>query len=139
MFMPTHIAAALVCATLTVGAAAVVPLAAVSHARMTTFLPKHGFSQTLGSKQAVGFFEEKNGRCQITLMVAEAFDEDSDRVPTSAARITTAIEPAQAVMVESVELSSLKITCGAEAKTVSVESPASSSRSPAIALDPGRL
>jgi hypothetical protein len=130
----SHISAFLAAAGLTAGAFAAAPAVAVSEAGMAKFLPLQGFSQTLGSKQAVGFFEEKGGRCRITLMVAEAFDEASDRTPPSATRITTTIEPEQSTTVESVELSSLKITCGADAKTVSVEASPSASSSPPIAM-----
>ncbi len=121
MFTLSRIAAFLAAATLTVGAVALMPASAAVGSDAMQFPPKQAFSQALGSKQAVGFFEEKNGRCHVTLMVAEAFDEVNGRMPASAARITTAIEPLQSTMVESAEALSLKVTCGADARTVSIE------------------
>jgi hypothetical protein len=120
MFTLSRIAAVLAAATLTVGAVAFMPaVAAIDIGKQLP--PKHAFSQALGSKQAVGYFESRDGRCVVSLMVAEAFDEVNGRMPASAARITTSIEPFQFTMVESAEEQSLKVTCGAEAKSVSIE------------------
>lgn len=41
-----------------------------------TFWPIEGISYQLGSKRAVGYFEPRNGKCQVTLMIAEAVDPD---------------------------------------------------------------
>jgi len=86
MFTLSRISAFLAAATLTVGAVAFMPAIAAVDSGALKFPPKQAFSQSLGSKQAVGFFEEKNGRCHVTLMVAEAFDEVNGRMPSSAAR-----------------------------------------------------
>jgi hypothetical protein len=90
--------------------------------RLTQVLPeRQAFSQSLGSKQTVGYFEARNGRCQVTLMVAETFDEYTKQVPASAARIVATIEPSQATTVESAERQMLTITCGPGARTVVLE------------------
>jgi hypothetical protein len=68
----------------------------------------------------VGYFDEKDGRCLVTLMVAEAFNESSDASPTSAARIRMTLEPMQSTQVESAESQVMMVTCGAMAKSVSV-------------------
>jgi hypothetical protein len=121
MYTFTRIAGFLASATLTAAAIAFMPAFAATGEPAPQFPPHQAFSQVLGSKQAVGFFEEKNGRCFVTLMVAEAFDEVNGRMPSSAARITASIEPSQSTMVESAESQSLKVTCGPQAKTVSIE------------------
>jgi hypothetical protein len=126
MFTLPRIAACLAAATLTIGAVTFMPALAASEKQAAQFPPRAAFSQTLGSKQAVGFFEEQDGRCKVTLMVAEAFDEVNGRMPGSAARITATIEPSQSTIVESAEAQSLKVICGADARTVSIETTVSS-------------
>jgi hypothetical protein len=121
MFTLSRIAVVLAASTLTVAAVMLIPADAATGPVMPVFGPNQAFSQTLGSKQAVGFFQEKDDRCLVTLMVTEAFDELNGRMPASAARITTDIEPHQSTMVESAEAQSLKVTCGEDASTVSIE------------------
>jgi hypothetical protein len=116
-----QIAAMVSAAVLSGGAVVLLPAFATSTNQIQELPQRAAFSQTLGSKQAVGFFQEKNGRCVITLMVAEALDEESDALPPSAARFTTTVEPAQSAMIESEEQFSMKVTCGPAAQTVLVE------------------
>jgi hypothetical protein len=119
-FSHARIAAFTAIATLVVAGVSFIPATAAVDKNVKMFAPKQAFSQPLGSKQTVGYFEEKDGRCFITLMVAEAFDENSGREPASAARIRMSLEPMQSTQVESAESQSLMVTCGANAKSVSV-------------------
>jgi hypothetical protein len=43
---------------------------------VATFRPIQGISFQLGSKRAVGYFEPRNGKCLVTLMIAEKVDPD---------------------------------------------------------------
>lgn len=120
MFTHARIAAFTAAATMVVIATSLIPATAAVDKTMSIFAPKQAFSQTLGSKQAVGYFEERNGHCLVTLMVAEAFDENSEAAPASAARIRVSLEPTHSAQFESAESKSLLVTCGAMAKSVSV-------------------
>ena len=51
-----------------------------------TFEPIQSISYLLGSKRAIGYFEDSEGQCRVTLMIAEAVDPDV-AMPTSAARL----------------------------------------------------
>jgi hypothetical protein len=119
-FTHTRIAALTTAAAVVVAGVSFIPATAAVEKSPKMFMPRQAFSQTLGSKQTVGFFEEKDGRCLVTLMVAETFDVNSDRTPASAARIRVSLEPMHSAQVESAESQSLMITCGAMARSVSV-------------------
>jgi hypothetical protein len=94
-----------------------------------TFWPIEGISYQLGSKLAVGYFEPRNGECQVTLMIAEAVDPDQAR-PSSAARLSLPIRPGGRASLASEEGRSIEITCGEGAQTVAVKCSASCSGRP---------
>jgi hypothetical protein len=88
------------------------------------FWPIEGISYHLGSKRAVGYFEPRNGECQVTLMIAEAVDSDQAR-PSSAARLLLPIRPGGRASLASEEGRSIELTCGEGAQTVAVKCSAS--------------
>jgi hypothetical protein len=94
--------------------------AAVSAAAGRTFGPIDAISYQFGSKRAVGYFDTSNGKCQITLMVAEAIDPEVAR-PVSAARLLFSIWPGESAGLASEEGPSMELTCGAGAQTVVVK------------------
>ena len=85
-----------------------------------TFRPIEGISYQLGSKRAVGYFEPRNGKCQVTLMIAEAVDPDQAQ-PSSAARLSFPMQPGESAALASDEGRSIELTCGAGAQTVAVK------------------
>jgi hypothetical protein len=87
---------------------------------VATFRPIQGISFQLGSKRAVGYFEPRNGKCLVTLMIAEKVDPDQAR-PSSAARLSLAMLPGQSAALASEEGTSMQLTCGAAAETVAVK------------------
>jgi len=112
------LAAGLAVATLTTGGIAL--SAAGIGIGATEFGPQQGFSQSLGSKQAVGYFMASSGRCNVTLMVSEALDDHSNVAPPSAVKFSVMLNPAESTEIASAENRSMTITCGAEAKTVAL-------------------
>jgi hypothetical protein len=87
---------------------------------VATFRPIEAVSYQLGSKRAAGYFEPRNGKCLVTLMIAETFDPDQAR-PPSAARLSLAMLPGQSAALASEERTSMELTCGAGAETVAVK------------------
>jgi hypothetical protein len=85
-----------------------------------TFGPIEDISYQLGSKRAVGYFEPRNGRCRLTLMIAEAVDPDEAQ-PSSAARLSLPMQPGESIALTSEEGQSIELTCGAGAQTVAVK------------------
>jgi hypothetical protein len=84
-----------------------------------TFQPIQAMSYVFGSKHLVGYFGSRDGKCQLTLMIAEVVDLDR-APPSSAARVNLSLAPGQATSLNSVEDAPLALTCGAGARTVQV-------------------
>lgn len=84
-----------------------------------TFRATQGLTYVIGSKRAVGFFQTVAGKCQLTLMIAEAVDPDVAQ-PPSAARMIVAMSPGQSLALGSAEGETMTATCGAGADTLEV-------------------
>jgi hypothetical protein len=67
-----------------------------------TFKPMQALTYTLGSKQAVGYFQQKDGQCTLTLMVAEALAPTSETA-LSAARVRLRMLPGEVAALASEE------------------------------------
>src|SRR5262245_64334337 len=85
-----------------------------------TFRSTEAMTYALGSKRAVGFFERQDGKCRVTLMIAEAVDLDVAR-PISAARLDMSMLPGQSATLGSEEREAMMVTCGSGAWTVAVK------------------
>jgi hypothetical protein len=120
--------AALAVAIATTGAAPAAFAGEASHSsNEAMYAPIQALSYTLGSKQAVGYFVNAQGECQVTLMVGEAVDLDLT-TPPSAARLRVALRVGQTVGLDSAEGHSLEMTCGPDAATLLVQA-----KAPAVA------
>jgi hypothetical protein len=85
-----------------------------------TYRQIDAISYVFGSKRAVGYFRGDAGKCQLTMMLAEAVDPEV-ATPTSAARLNLAMLPGQVADFMSVEGESMTLTCGPNADTVKVK------------------
>jgi hypothetical protein len=84
-----------------------------------TFKPLQALTYTLGSKQAVGYFQQKDGQCALTLMIAEALSPTT-AAALSAARVNLTMLPGQVADLASEEGQSIAITCGSYGGSVNV-------------------
>jgi hypothetical protein len=84
-----------------------------------SFRPIQAMSYQFGTKRMVGYFDSADGKCRLTLMIAEAVDPDV-AAPSSAARVNLSLAPGQATSLDSAEHASIALTCGAGAQTVQV-------------------
>lgn len=84
-----------------------------------TYRATQAMSYVVGSKRAVGYFQNVAGKCQLTLMIGEAVDPDIAHAPP-AARMILAMLPGQSVALGSAEGESMIATCGAGADTLEV-------------------
>lgn len=117
------LAATVAAATLATGAIALTSArAGTGGSESGEFGPAQGFSQSLGSKHAVGFFKSQSGRCSVVVMVSESLSEASDELPPSAVRFQVMLDPAQTAEIASAEQRSLKVTCGPDAESVALTS-----------------
>ena len=83
------------------------------------FRATEAMSYVVGSKRAVGYFQSVAGKCQVTLMIAEAVDPDVAQPPSSA-RMMLALAPGQGLSLGSAEGESMMATCGANGDTLEV-------------------
>ena len=83
------------------------------------FRVAEGLIFTLGSKRAVGHFQNVDGKCQLSLMIAEAVIPDVAQPPSSA-QMLLGMVPGQSVMLGSAEGESLTATCGVGGETLEV-------------------
>ncbi len=73
----------------------------------------------VGSKQAVGYFLNEKGLCNLTLMVADAFNGED--VPNlSTVRFDAAIDPGKSARIAPEPGRSLEFTCQADALAMTV-------------------
>jgi len=91
-----------------------------SPSTMDTFQSIEAISYEVESKRAVGYFERVDGKCNVTLLIAEVVDLDQ-APPTSAARLNLPRTPGQSAAVESEEREAMVFTCGTGAWTVEVK------------------
>jgi hypothetical protein len=85
---------------------------------LATIWPIEAISYELGSKRVIGYFEPRDGRCQVTLMIAEAVDPD--KAPPSATRLSLPILPGGSAGLASEEGRAIELTCGTGAQTIVV-------------------
>ena len=83
------------------------------------FHATEAMTYVIGSKRAVGYFQTVSGKCQLTLMIAEAVDPDVT-MPPSAARMSLAMMPGQSVALGSAEGETMTATCGSGGDTMEI-------------------
>ena len=86
----------------------------------SVFHATEAMTYLIGSKRAIGYFLNKDGACQLTLMIAEAVDPDLAQ-PPSAARMTVSMMPGQSMALGSAEGESMVATCGADGQTIEIK------------------
>ena len=116
LWSATTVAWALVVASL---AAFGNPTRAAQSQTEQTVKPIYAISYVIGSKRAVGYFQPIDGKCDMTLMIAEATDPNVALAP-SAARLSLSMEPGQSAGLGTEEGESMVLTCGAGAATMLV-------------------
>jgi hypothetical protein len=121
--MSTNLPRRFLFAFTTVGLVAAAGFASASPMRVSSgldkFRPMQAMSYELGSKRAIGYFQTVSGKCQLTLMIAEAVDPDVAQ-PTSAARVSLAMLPGQSTALASEE-GAMTLTCGTDAEVLEVQ------------------
>ena len=121
-FMQSHYLIVAMCASIVLSMAATFAAASKMEPDSPTdrhYRPIQGISYELGSKRAIGYFTRESGECQVTMMIAEAVDPDV-ATPSSAARLRLALRPGQAAGLDSDEGTSIDLTCGEAAETLTV-------------------
>lgn len=80
--------------------------------------PGHGQSFDLGNKRAVSYFLERNGVCNLTLMLADPYTDDA--LPGAATRMTIQVAPGKPARIDTASGTSVGFVCAPEAGSMKV-------------------
>ena len=84
--------------------------------------PARGLMLDVGSKHTVSYFTAEDGRCNLTVVVGEKFDENVGSGSGSVgARVRVAIDQGKSAVVETAEGKSLQFSCASDASAMSVK------------------
>jgi hypothetical protein len=78
---------------------------------------------TLGTKQVLGYFNNEKGQCNVTIMVADAFDE-AMVADSPAVRFEVTLDVGANALMDTAAGQSLEFTCGEGAREMTVEAKA---------------
>jgi hypothetical protein len=87
---------------------------------------------TLGTQRIVAFYVPERGGCAVSAVVGK--DEGAD-APYSSARVRISLKPGQTVQLDSAQLQSLGLLCGADAATLAAIAPIEPIQTGALAKD----
>ena len=82
-------------------------------------VPMGAFVQDIDGKQVVGYYLASGAACEVTLMVSEPAAEEA--AATTAARVRFSLAARSMATVESANGGMLALTCGEEARTLTVD------------------
>ena len=95
-------------------------LAASAGERDTTRIaPLKGVSLDLGTKNAVAYFVQENGVCNVTVTMAEAFPLNPAEFPTGT-RVTMNVAPGTSSRIDTAEGTALNMTCATGASSLTL-------------------
>jgi len=97
--------------------AASMDLAAAEQRSPVTMKPLMASSLDVGSKHVVGYFLNADGRCKLTLMIADAARDENSEPSTQILRLRLMVEPGRAALVDTTDGRLLQFACdpGAQA------------------------
>lgn len=114
----------LIVATTVTGVLAVADIGTLKAADTSTVLkmvkPIQGAILDVGSKHTVSYFLSENGKCRLTLMIAE-LPYGNEASLLTAARFVVAIQPDESGRLDTAEGKSLEFTCNANAQAMSIK------------------
>jgi hypothetical protein len=87
---------------------------------LKTMKPMAGVSFDIGTKHAVSYFLSSDGACQLTLMVADAFN-GNDVPKSKTTRFDVGIDGGESARLEVAEGKALEFTCQAGAHAMSIK------------------
>jgi hypothetical protein len=92
-------------------------LAAAEARSPVTMKPLMASSLDVGSKHVVGYFLNADGRCKLTLMIADAARDENSEPSAQILRLRLMVEPGRAALVDTTDGRLLQFACdpGAQA------------------------
>jgi hypothetical protein len=84
----------------------------------TTMKPLHAVSLDVGSKHVVGYFLNAEGRCKLTLMVADVPRDETSEPSSQIMRLRLTVEPGRPALVDTTEGRLLQFGCAPDAQAM---------------------
>lgn len=81
--------------------------------------PLKGVSLDVGTKNAVAYFVQENGACNVTVTLAEAFSTIPGEFPTST-RVTMPVAPGTSSRIDTAEGTAMSLSCAAGASALDI-------------------
>lgn len=98
-----------------------VPVSADNSAiRLKVFAPLKGVTLDVGSKRAIGYYTATAGSCDLTLMIAEAYRDDTTAT-AQPVRVKTTVAAGGSTRVETQDGPALQFACAPGAVTMTVQ------------------
>ena len=91
--------------------AAGIGVAAAASRSPVTMKPLGAASLDVGSKHVVSYFLSADGRCKLTLMIAEAARDQDSEPSSKVVRLRVMVEPGAAALVDTMEGGLARFTC----------------------------
>jgi hypothetical protein len=83
-----------------------------------TMKPMHAISLDVGSKHVVGYFLNAEGRCKLTLMVADVPRDETSEPSSQIMRLRLTVEPGRPALVDTTEGRLLQFGCAPDAQAM---------------------
>lgn len=83
--------------------------------------PLNGIALTVGPKRAIGYYVARDGICNLTLMIADAYSDDAAIGKAEPVRVTASIPEMTTASIETMAGSALAFGCGEGAATMRVQ------------------
>jgi len=100
------------------GLAAGMPASAAESRSPTTMKPLNAISLDVGSKHVVGYFLNAEGRCKLTLMVADVARDETSEPSSQIMRLRLTVEPGRPALVDTAEGRLLQFGCEPNAQAM---------------------
>lgn len=93
-------------------------LSAAESRSPATMKPLMAKSLDVGSKHIVSYFLNADGRCKLTLMIAEAARDENSERPAQVLRLRLMVEPGRAALVDTTDGRLLQFACEPDAQAM---------------------
>jgi hypothetical protein len=85
-----------------------------------TIRPMNAVSTDFDARHYVSFFTKTDGRCDLTVMSGDRFDETNSKAPGGVERLRLAVEPNNSARLDALNEGSLQFACAADASSMTL-------------------
>ncbi len=98
-----------------------VPVSAGGATAAQTVGPHKAIHLSLGDKRAIGYYDQQNGACSLTLAIADGFSDDASVVRSEPVRMQISVLEGASAGLETLAGPALRFSCAAGAATMTIQ------------------